>query len=148
MTELKAPIQRTSKATRRERGRTRAIVAMMVPPAFVGFRLAGDRQAFLLDIEVAYELAVRQFARDVERLSKRIANSEGLRIASARKLAEKQIRAEYAGVLSGAREQARLDRAERKTLFESVETLGPKAKGGKCPGFPHRHINAKGLCKR
>lgn len=107
MTELKTLIRRTSTAMRRERGRTKPIVSMMVPPAFVGFRLQGERTAYLLDIEVAYELAIHQFMRDVERLAKRIQKDEGIRIASARKRAYKQISAETRGILADAKQRKR-----------------------------------------
>ena len=146
MTELTAPIHRTSTATRRERGRVRNIVTMMVPPAFVGFRLAGDRRAFLLDIEVAYELAVHQFTRDVERLAKRIAKDEGIRIGTARARAYKQIAADTRGIIGDAKEKARTARRQR----QEAQTIGPApARGkGKCPAWTHRHVDEKRICRR
>jgi len=113
MTELTSLIRRTSTAMRRERGRVKPIVSMMVPPAYVGFRLSGERVAYLLDIEVAYELAARQFARDVERTAQRIAKEQGIRIASARKKAHRQIRDEINGILTEAKETSRKERAKR-----------------------------------
>jgi hypothetical protein len=104
MTPLSKPIHRTSTARRRERGKERNIVSSFLPPAYVGFRLAGTLQTFLLDIEVAYELALHQFVRDIERQAKRIQKDEGCRMATARKMAEKAIRAETAGIVRAGKE--------------------------------------------
>lgn len=103
MVQLKKPIHRTSTARRREQGKDRDIVSSLLPPAYIALRLAGTQLTYLLDIEVAYGLAVRQFMSDVERLAKRIKSDEGIRFNSARKKAGRQIRAEVRDVLNAAK---------------------------------------------
>lgn len=124
MTDLKKPIHRTSTARRRERGQDRRIIASMLPPAFVGFRLAGTRQTFLLDIEVAYELALKQQSRDIERLAARIQKHDHCRMASARKQAEKAVRDETVAILHAAQPE------KPKKAKLKIECCLYHAKGG------------------
>lgn len=103
MTLLTKRISRVTPAKRRDRGQDRNIVVSFIPPAYVGLRLSGRVQTFLLDIEVAYELATHQLVRDIEREARRIQKTTHCRMASARKQAERSIRAEVAGIVRASR---------------------------------------------
>ena len=131
MQELNKAIHRISAATRRDRGQERAIVSSLLPPAYIGFRIAGRVQTFLLDIEVAYELAIKQYARDVERLALRIRKDEGIRLASARKRAEKAMRDEINGIVRAAKAKSKRP--------------SPRRADGKCCDY-HKHGGDKERC--
>ena len=92
MTALVKPVQRVTAARRHEAGKTRKVVIVVAPPAEVGARLQGTRQTFWLNAEQIYELAVRQFVRDVEDEARRIAKREGIKLASARVKARRHLR--------------------------------------------------------
>lgn len=92
MTDLTRPVHRTTSAHRHEQGKQRAIIVSLLPPAHIGLRLAGTRQTFWLDAEVAYEVAVRSYLQQVEKEAKKIKKDEGCSIASARAKARKRLR--------------------------------------------------------
>jgi hypothetical protein len=90
MTDLTKPVTRKTAATSHEKGKTRRILFVLIPPAKVGLRLEGTRQTYTLDAEAAYSIAVKMHLNDVEKRAKQIAKG-GVKIRTARAQARKEL---------------------------------------------------------
>jgi hypothetical protein len=90
MTDLSKPITRKTSATLHEKGQRRPVLVTLIPPAKIGFRLAGTRQTYQVDAESGYSFAVKMHLAEVERRTKQLQKT-GLSARSARAKARKEL---------------------------------------------------------
>ena len=88
---LTKQVNRLTTARRHEQGKTRQVIVSLAPPASVGFRLSGTRQTYWLDVEVAYEVAVKRYRLDLENLARKIAKQEAISKVTARRYARQRL---------------------------------------------------------
>jgi hypothetical protein len=94
MTELNRPVRRVSLGKRREKSAWRALILSLEPGDLIGIRLQGTRQTFRLGAESVYELAVQWHERKIEKRSRQLIKTEGLKLRSARAKARKELKKE------------------------------------------------------
>jgi hypothetical protein len=58
-THLKKAVKRRTNETRRDKGKHRAIIIIVYPAGFIGFRLQGTRTEERIPIQAAYERAIK-----------------------------------------------------------------------------------------
>lgn len=113
MTELKKHIHRTTGAL----FRGKKIVVTLAPPAYIALRLQGSPLSFLLDAEVAYVLAIRQHAAEVERRARRLVKEQKIKLGAARKFIEREIRQENGSI-------TRRPKSPRKAVWVKCKHCG------------------------
>lgn len=95
MVELNKRVKRQTRAVVFDRGR-RTIILSLEPARgdeteSVGVRLAKTRDTYRIDAASLYSIVVKLHRSKVEKRAKVIAKDEGIRIASARRKAEKEL---------------------------------------------------------
>jgi hypothetical protein len=95
MVELNKRVKRQTRAVVFDRGR-RTIVLSLEPARgkdseSIGVRLAGTRDTYRIDAASVYSIAVKLHRSRVEKRAKELNKTEGVRIASARRMAEKEL---------------------------------------------------------
>lgn len=130
MTELTKHVHRTTAA----RHRGRRIVVSLAPPSYIALRLQGSlaSSSFLLDIESALAVAMRQHAAEVDRRSRRLAKEKRIKLVDARRQVERAIRKETAGI-------ARAPRKPQLGFWLKCLFCGFIFKGAKWP-LANRHL--------
>lgn len=93
MTELTKPLTRKTTARVFSKGQKRPVLLTMIPPARIGVRLAGTRDTYQIDAEAIFSIAVKMHVAEIEKLAKRIAKNEGIRIKSATAKARRELAA-------------------------------------------------------
>jgi hypothetical protein len=90
MIKLKKPVTRKTSAVRYEKSKHREIVVSLEPRRQLSFRLLGTRQHYRLDVETAYEIAVKLHAQAIEKRAQRL-KKQGVKIRSARAQARREL---------------------------------------------------------
>lgn len=91
MTDLRRTVKRVTIGRRRDRSKSRALVISLEPGDVVGVRMMGTRQTFRVSIEGVFEYAMRQHLARIDKRTRQIVKSEGLKPRSAMVKARKEL---------------------------------------------------------